>query len=248
MVFKKFFGLFLAIFALSTMIFALDFVMPGTLDGKTLVLYPGLNATVGFLKVESGVQVFVDSVDCQGISCGTLKASGPYYVFDVYSNNSKDGKIKVNYHLKGFEDAKSNSLNVTNTVDSLNALVIAPTETKFFTSSEVTVVLVNDSDLKLSGILSSNFPDDVFVPVEFTLEPKTKKEYKTQFFPKNPGYYDLVYYVNVAGLDNRKVGQHTVNITRELKDFLSLPTKSYFPTNPILSIYSSIVYFISLLA
>jgi len=248
MVFKKFFGLFLAIFALTSMIFALDFVIPGSFDGKTLIMYPGLNTSVGFLKLESGTQVFVDNVDCQGISCGTLKASGPYYVFDVYSNTSKTGKIKVNYHLKGSEEQKSNSFNVLNSDDALNALIIMPSEAKFFANSEATVVLVNNSDLKLSGKLTSNFPDDVFVPVEFSLEPKTKKEFKTQFFPKNPGYYDLVYYVNVAGLGDRKVGQHTVNITRELKDFLSLPTKSYFPTNPVMSIYSSIVYFISLLA
>jgi hypothetical protein len=248
MTFKYFFGLFFAIFALSSMIFALDLVMPGTIKDQTLVLYPGINSTVGFLKVEAGTQVFVDSVDCQGISCGTLKASGPYYVFDVFSNNSKDGKITINYHLKGQEGTKRNVLFVKNTADSLNALVIAPNEAKLFESTEVTVVLVNNSDLKLNGRLTSNFPDDVFVPVDFSLDPKTRKEYKTQFIPRNPGYYDLSYYVNVAGLGDEKVGQHTVNITRELKDFLSIPTKSYFPTNPVLSIYSSIVYFISLLA
>jgi hypothetical protein len=222
--------------------------MPGTIKDQTLVLYPGLNTSVGFLKMESGTQVFVDNIDCQGIACGTLKASGPYYVFDVYSNNVKEGKITINYHLKGQEGLKKNVLLVKNTDDSLTALVIAPNEAKFSESSEVTVILVNDSDLKLNGRFSTNFPDDVFVPVDFSLEPKTRKEFKTQFIPQNPGYYDLSYYVNIAGLGDKKVGQHTVNITRELKDFLSLPTKSYFPTNPVMSIYSSIVYFISLLA
>ena len=245
--FRYFIAIFI-LFILSGCVFALDFVLPGTFDGNTLVLYPNIATTVGFLKVESGVQVFVDTINCETVSCGPLKASGPYYVFDVLGTN-KSGKITVNYHLKGSEQNLKNIITITNTDDALTVLVFLPTDAKFFQKTEAKVLIVNNSDVKLTGQVGSNFPEAVFLPVNFDLDAKTKKEYTTYFFPKNPGYYELIYTLNVDGTNEKKeVGRHTVNIARELKDFLSMPTKSYFPTNPIMSLYSSIIYFISLLA
>ncbi|PIU22184.1 MAG: hypothetical protein COT14_02405 [Candidatus Diapherotrites archaeon CG08_land_8_20_14_0_20_30_16] len=245
----KLFGIFFGLFLLLGIVTSLDIIQPGSYDSKVLALYPGLNTTVGFLKVESGTQVFVDSLDCKDVSCGTIKTSGPYYVFDVVAGNSKSGKITINYHLKGSVEELKNTIILSNSNDSLSVLIFLPTEAKFFEKTNAKIMIVNNSDLKLSGKITTNFPEDVFLPIDFVLEPKTKAEYETYFFPKNPGYYDLVFYVSVDGTDDsRKVAQQTVFIKRELKDFFALPTKSYFPTNPLLGLYSSIVYFISLLA
>jgi len=245
----RFLYVFIGFFLFLGLIFGLDIVLPGSYDSNVLFLYPGLSTTIGFLKVELGTQVFVDSLDCEGVTCGKVKTSGPYYVFDVFANNSKSGKITINYHLKGSVDNRKNTIIVSNSTDNLYVLIFLPTETKFFEKTEAKILLVNNSDLKLSGKVTTNFPDDVFLPVEFTLEPKTKKEFETYFLPKNPGYYDLVFYVNINGTDiSRKVTQQTVFIKRDLKDFFALPIKSYFPTNPLLGLYSSIIYFVSLLA
>jgi len=238
-----------SLFILISTVSSLDIVKPSTYDGNTLALYPGLKTTIEFLKVESGTDVFVDSINCDNLVCGTVNIYGPYYVFDVSPTNADNGKITINYHLKGQTIDKKTIINVSNKGESLTAVVLMPTEAQFYQETDVTVVAVNNSDLKLSGKVNSNFPSDVFVPVEFSLEPKTKKEFKTQFYPKNPGYYDISYFLNIDGIDQKvKIGTHTVSINRNLKDFLSLPTKSYFPTNPVLYLYSSIVYFVSLLA
>ena len=248
MTYLKYFFAFFSLFMLISAVFSLDIVKPSTYDGSILSLYPGLKTTMQFLKVESGTDVFVDSIKCENLVCSTANILGPYYVFDISPTNSDNGKITINYNLKGQTTDSKTVINVSNKSESLNVVVLMPTEAQFYEKTDVTVAVANDSDLQISGTINSNFPDDVFVPVKFTLEPKTKKEFKTQFYPKNPGYYDISYYVNIDGTNQKlKIGTHTVNINRNLKDFLSVSTKSFFPTNPVMCLYSSIIYFISLL-
>jgi len=245
--FSSVFLLLGTLFLLSS-VYSLDFVLPGSLENSKINLYPELSIQVGFLKMESGKQVFVDSVDCEAIACSTLKASGPYYVFDILASSIQSGKVVVNYHLKGDETPFKHELDVVNIADNISALILLPNDAKFFERSEATVIVYNNSDLKVSGKVFSNFPDDVFVPVDFFLDAKSKKEFKTYFFPKVAGYYDLSYYLEVGSTKERKVGSQTVKIERSVKDFLSLPSKSFFVTNPVYYLYSSIIYFISLLA
>jgi len=241
----KYFLLFVSIILIFGTVYSLEIVSPETYDDNTLVLYPGMNVNISFLKQESGLQIFIDDINCTNVFCSKTKLNGPYYDFNVVGQEG-NGEIKITYHLKGQDKEKSAKIKVNISQDSLSVLVLMPTNAKFLQKTPANIFILNNSDLDLSGKVFSNFPDKVFPPVDFNISAKTKKEIATYFYPQNPGYYNIIFYREVNdSKTQQKLAEQTLKVSMTLNDYLSLPIKSFLPTNPVLELYSSIIYFIS---
>lgn len=243
--YRLFFGLFLSIFVLFS-VSALDLVIPGSFDGEKIYSYPNNTLEIGVLKNFEGKSFFIDRVNCDGLICGAVEIRGPYYIINLSNISLGESKISIIYHFSGGVEPKEYNLTIFNSEDNLKILFFIEDNLKIFEKAEATLVIVNNSDLKLSGKVYSNYPSEIFNNIYFDLEPKQKKEYKTFFYSTKPGIQDLLVYYKIS--EEKQLVKKTIFVNSNVKDFLGLPKYSFFATNPALYLYSSITYILSLLA
>lgn len=243
--YRLFFGLFLSIFLLFS-VSALDLVIPGTFSGNKLNAYPNSYLEVGFLKNYQGKNFFIDSIDCVNLDCGEVETRGPYYIINLSDIAIGDSKISLKYHFIGEIEPQEYTLEIFNSEDNLKILFFMEDNMNIFETKMAKVLVVNNSDVKLTGKIYSNYPNEIFNQIHFELEPKQKKEYETFFYANKPGIQDLIVYYDLFG--EKQLTKKTIFVNSNIKDFLSLPKYSFFATNPIFYLYSSVSYILSILA
>ncbi len=241
--FAKFLSIFF-IFSILSGVSALDFVLPSSFNDTSLTLLPGTKAEVSFLQTFEGNQVFVDSLFCNGVFCSTVKSDGPYFLFDVTAGSLSAGKIDLKYHYKGFTEEFSKTILVNVDPKAFSVIPFVANDYRLLDKYETKVLVKNDSDAKLKGKIYSNFPEDIFAPIDFEIDSKSQKEYPTTFWPKNAGYFDMSIYLQLENLEEQKVFAKTVFVKKDLFNLFAMSHTSYLPTNPQFELYSAILSFL----
>ncbi len=244
---KMLFLLFGIIFTLSFS-YSLEFVLPTSFDGKELRIYPGLNIEVNFLNSINNQTIILDSLDCASLKCNVFELKGPYYGFEIINPPIGKYEINISYHYKGSEQNITEKITAIVSKDFLKTYILMTNEGNLFVEKKGVISFVNNSDNVFEGYLSTNYPQNILPNINFILDGRTNKEYNFSFIPKNPGNYDIEFYLNIKNLNKELISKKTILINRNLQDFLSLPANSFFIANPIFYLYSSITYFIALLA
>ncbi len=243
--YRVIFGMFLSIFFIFS-VSALDMVIPGSYDGNIIYSYPNNNFEIGFLKNFEGKNFFIDLVNCENLTCSAVETRGPYYIIKLSNLSLGESKLFLTYHFAGEIEPKEYNLKVFNSEENLKILFFMEDSLTIFENKMAKVLIVNNSDIKISGTVYSNYPDEIFKPIYFDLEPKQKKEFETFFYANKPGLQDLVIFYKIS--EEKQLIKKTIFVNSDVKDFLSLPKYSYFATNPALYLFSSISYILSLLA
>lgn len=241
--FAKVLSIFI-LFGLLSGISALDFVLPSSFNDTSLTLLPNSKTTISFLQTFEGKQVFVDSLFCNGVSCSVVKSDGPYFLFEVTAGSLSQGKVDLKYHYKGFTEELSKTIIVNVDSKAFTVVPFVANDYRLLEKYETKVLVKNDSDAKLKGKISANFPEDIFAPIDFEMDSKSQKEYTTTFWPKNAGYFDMVLNLQLEGLEKKEIFAKTVFVKKDLFNLFAMSHTSYLPTNPQLELYSSILSFL----